>query len=1083
MSAQTVTTTMTYTLTRSNSTRVPGHAVLALGGVLLLLLAAGCKQDPFEYVTDPSVVGQSDGGAEEDGGGSTTDGGNGNGDGGGDGDGGCEPTEEICDGKDNDCNGTIDDVAAAKLTSDVENCGKCGTKCVVINAFAKCEAGTCALDTCAPGYYDINNKEDDGCEYQCQKSNGGVEECPSSNPNCSCDNTDNDCDGEIDEGFDKQTDVNNCGACGTKCLYNAATPVCNAGKCEMGKCDDGFVDLNTDDKDGCEYKCPVWPIANETCNGKDDDCDGLIDEGLPGAGVACDTGLLGECKAGTTQCSGGSIQCIGNKVASAEKCDKLDNDCDGSIDEDFNLQTNPQNCGTCGKVCSYANGTPKCVAGVCQLDKCQDGYANLNTTLTDGCEHQCEVFPLSAEKCNGKDDDCDKQVDEDFNLQTDVNHCGQCGKQCSYLNAQAICENGGCKMGTCATNFFDANNSDSDGCEYFCVLSNGGTEACDGVDNDCDNKIDEDFNKATDVNNCGICGKKCVFNNGTASCLNSNCVLTGCTAGFKDLDNLSANGCEYKCPVFPAGTTDPCDGIDNDCDGQVDEDFTSGSCGTNVGECQAGTTSCVGGNVVCNNSKGPTAEICDGKDNDCANGIDNGFDKLNDPRYCGNCVACNLPHAIANCTNGVCGIAACEQGWVDLDNNPATGCEYNCTPTGVELCDGLDNDCNGKTDTLDPGMVPLGGNPCVNVAGTLCASATASCQGSLGWICNYPSSVELKTCTTDADCNNIVPCTSNVCPGVIASDETLCDNIDNDCDTQADEPFTNKNQACFESGKQGVCQGTGTFVCTSDKKGTQCNITTAGIAPSNETCDGLDNDCDGKVDEETDNDGGNGFLGVTDAMVRIQRTYNAVNYDFYIYTYEASRPDSKPGVPGNNAARACSKAGVIPWANADYATAKKACEDAGKRLCTATEWFLACSGAPPAKVFPYGNTYGPTTCNGKNNDADGNGANGITDAVVNTGSKTQCVATGNIYDLSGNLREWTNDPQNQPCTSVADCPAGSTSCTGGFCVPTVLLGHTVRGGGYDTTQNGLRCDSTFAVFPPAFSFPNLGFRCCSNTAP
>jgi len=41
----------------------------------------------------------------------------------------------------------------------------------------------------------------------------------------------------------------------------------------------------------------------------------------------------------------------------------------------------------------------------------------------------------------------------------------------------------------------------------------------------------------------------------------------------------------------------------------------------------------------------------------------------------------------------------------------------------------------------------------------------------------------------------------------------------------------------------------------------------------------------------------------------------------------------------------------------------------------------------------------------------------------------------------------------------------------------------VRGGAYDTPFSGLRCDFTFDVAPPTFSFPNLGFRCCSDTAP
>ena len=62
--------------------------------------------------------------------------------------------------------------------------------------------------------------------------------------------------------------------------------------------------------------------------------------------------------------------------------------------------------------------------------------------------------------------------------------------------------------------------------------------------------------------------------------------------------------------------------------------------------------------------------------------------------------------------------------------------------------------------------------------------------------------------------------------------------------------------------------------------------------------------------------------------------------------------------------------------------------------------------------------------------------------------------------MSGNLKEWTNDLQS------SSPPA-----------------HTVRGGAFDNIWPGLRCDFTFAVMPDTFYYPNLGFRCCSDTAP
>ncbi|MBP9203634.1 MAG: hypothetical protein KBG28_06715 [Kofleriaceae bacterium] len=75
-----------------------------------------------------------------------------------------------------------------------------------------------------------------------------------------------------------------------------------------------------------------------------------------------------------------------------------------------------------------------------------------------------------------------------------------------------------------------------------------------------------------------------------------------------------------------------------------------------------------------------------------------------------------------------------------------------------------------------------------------------------------------------------------------------CNSLDDDCDTRVDEDFPSKGQVC-DDGEFGVCRGTGTFVCRADGAGTQCNITNPGGTASTETCDGEDDDCDGRVDE------------------------------------------------------------------------------------------------------------------------------------------------------------------------------------------------------------------------------------------
>ncbi|MCK5796685.1 MAG: hypothetical protein KAI47_05860, partial [Deltaproteobacteria bacterium] len=742
----------------------------------------------------------------------------------------CVPSNngrEICDQKDNDCNGKVDDVDATLTLADVDNCGKCGNACLFVNAFAKCDTGKCVMTSCAPGYYDINKDPSNGCEYQCLVSNKGVE---------ICDGADNNCDGNVDETFDLQTDKDNCGKCGRRCLFSNGTGECQLGQCALTGCTTGYQNNNKSDTDGCEYKCPVWPATQEQCNLKDDDCDGDIDEGTPGSGVICDTPKPGECKAGKTDCQGGKLTCVANKTASAEICDTKDNDCDGKADEDFDLDKSVLHCGVCNKACTFPNAVPKCENRVCKIDRCINGFANLDANAP-GCEYPCPVFPTTTEKCNGKDDDCDKQVDEGFDLAIDPKNCGKCGNVCTFPNATGQCSGGKCIQGACAPDYYDTDPT-KPGCELYCLKTHGGTEICDGADNNCDGQTDEGFNKQTDENNCGTCGNICQFNNAAASCSGGKCIQGACTTGFKDLDPV-APGCETQCPVWPpttgeTSTSNRCDGVDNDCDGHVDEDFPTGAaCGLSAGECATGALSCTAGVESCIGGTGPSVEICDGKDNDCDTHIDEDFDKLADPRYCENCKGCTIAHAIAKCVNGTCARAVCEQGWVDNDANP--DCEYQCTVTGQEICDGIDNDCDGQTDN----GLTAPSNACVTVGP--CAGATATCQGIYGWVCNYGASVEKRTCTQDTDCL-FVACdvALGVCPGELPDDESLCDAADNDCDGLSDEPFTNKGLACAESGKQGICQGTGKFICRADHTGTVCSITSPGQTKRNELCNGKD---------------------------------------------------------------------------------------------------------------------------------------------------------------------------------------------------------------------------------------------------
>ena len=73
--------------------------------------------------------------------------------------------------------------------------------------------------------------------------------------------------------------------------------------------------------------------TEEFCDGHDDDCNGVVDDGNPGGGALCNTGAIGECAAGFTACVQGQLECVGVSP-STEICDGLDNDCDGRVDDD-----------------------------------------------------------------------------------------------------------------------------------------------------------------------------------------------------------------------------------------------------------------------------------------------------------------------------------------------------------------------------------------------------------------------------------------------------------------------------------------------------------------------------------------------------------------------------------------------------------------------------------------------------------------------------------------------------------------------------------------------------------------------------
>ena len=591
------------------------------------------------------------------------------------------------------------------------------------------------------------------------------------------------------------------------------------------------------------------------------------------------------------------------------------------------------------------------------------------TNGTDGGD--CIPVP---ESCNGKDDDCNGLVDD--GPLTDTG--GECGTDV-----------GMCHKGTL-------------GCVAGKVVCGGAivppqAEVCNGIDDDCNGLVD-DGNPGGGV----LCG------NGAGACTQG---MTACVNGA------------VACLGGTGPTVEICDGIDNNCDGHIDEGDPGGGadCGAGPGVCVLGKIHCTGGQLTCVGAGGPIAELCNGVDDNCNGQVDEGFNTATDINNCGMCNhVCSLPFATAKCAAGACQVQKCAPDHWDIDLDPSNGCEYACVLRGVELCNGLDDDCNG---TPDDG---LSAAPDICAKQGECAGTVASCDGVKGWVCHYGATVSTNAL------GQIVP-------------ESDCDNKDNDCNAKIDDLFPNRGKACAKG--LGACTTHGTQVCNGTHDALVCNAATppAGTA---EVCNGIADDCDGVLDN-----------GAPDDWVTI--TVGAGTKQ--IYRYEASRPDATDVKAGSLTHRSCSTATRLPWVNVTYPEAVAACAAAGARLCAENEWQAACeTSAAPVCDWSFSpatgcTAYKPLVCNDGNYDTD-LVLPGIQNGVLPTGSLNACYsdwgAAGQVFDLSGNVKEWAQAR---------------------------LAGiNPLRGGAYNNPPGGTICDANFVVADDTFLFADVGFRCCKD---
>ena len=380
---------------------------------------------------------------------------------------------------------------------------------------ATCKCGKWAIETGTKMNCTLDNAFG-SCPGTSQCTDAGLSECAGEAPTEEvCDNIDSDCDGKTDVLPDTAK-------CSLKTFYDTGSKAACKADADCG-------------------------VAGERCH--------------EAAGV-CKT-LIGECF-GTPVCTvGGDTECTKVKNAKPESCNGEDDDCDGAIDEDFTW-TDP------------ASGNPVSVGSACGSGPCAGGQVKCATLIKSECDTADKV---SAEQCDGVDNDCDGDTDDDACEDGDACTIDKCdGQSCSNepgtdCDDQNACTADSCDkaVGVCVNSPITGSCDDGDVCTVgdACGLAGGVTPTCEAGKQA---KVCDDDNPCTDDSCAADQGCVNLANAVTLACFSGDAQTkgVGVCAGGTQFCAKGKLGAECVGEVV-ANKEEACEGKDDNCNGVTDE--------------------------------------------------------------------------------------------------------------------------------------------------------------------------------------------------------------------------------------------------------------------------------------------------------------------------------------------------------------------------------------------------------------------------------------------------------------------------------------------------------------------------------